>query len=340
MVFRTFLVAVMAWLVMTATPGVAQTQGAPEVLAQPQRYRIFVFGDKMATGLLAGLWRVLKGNAQYIAYGRLREGSGLARPRYYDWRRAIPKVLDSKPVDIGIILLGANDARNMRVGGKTLLFGSPEWKAAYEQRVADIIEAFKSRNIALFWIGLPPVADAGRNEALKYISGIFRDKAAASGVQFVDIYKAFAGENGGYTDSGFDVSGKFTRLRSRDGVHFIKAGNTRLASLVMDAVRKGVKTRPEPSAAEAAAEPDIDLEGLPLFGRATPQGGAEIVAAKELPGKDHAFAASGVPGAAVVSSLPGQRASVKPGTAAAKLFIDGIWPDVRKGRVDDFSLPQ
>ncbi len=338
MVFRTIFVAVMAWLVMTATPGVAQTQGAPDVQAQPQRYRIFVFGDKMATGLLAGLWRVLKGNPQYIAYGRVNEGSGLARPRYYDWRRAIPKVLDSKPVDMGIILLGANDARNMRVGGKTLLFGSPEWKAAYEQRVADIIEAFRSRNIALFWIGLPPVADPGRNEALKYISGIFRDKAAASGVRFVDIYKAFADENGGYTDSGFDVSGRFTRLRSRDGVHFIKAGNTRLASLVMEAVRKGMPKQDEAPPAQVEAAPKIDLDGLPVFGRATPQGGTETVAARELPGRHYAYAAGG--DAPLAPALPGQRASVKPGTAAAKLFIDGIWPKARKGRVDDFSLPQ
>ena len=319
-------------------------------IAQPQeRYRVFVFGDKMATGLLAGLWRVLKDQPKFIARGRLREGSGLARPGFYDWTRTIPKVLDSNPVDIAIVMMGANDARDMRIGGKTVLFGSDEWKAAYGGRVAAVMDAFKARNVALYWVGLPPVRDEGRNEALKFISGIIRGKAKEAGVRFIDIYQDFATPEGGYTENGFGVDGKLTRLRARNGVQFIKPGNTKLASIVMDVIRKDADVaegRADEASAEAPrAEPapeKVDENAMPLFGRETPLGGAELVKADDLPDRNAVFLA-GTQGAAAADSaahLSRLRHSAPKDSPAGRLFATGLWPPARKGRIDDFSPAQ
>jgi len=337
--FRGLAAALSILAALLAAPLASRAQTGQEVPVQPERRHVFVFGDKMATGLLAGLWRVLKDNPNYIARGRMYEGSGLARPRYYDWRRAIPKVLGSKPVDIGIILLGANDARNMRVNGKTLLFGSPEWRVAYAQRVDDIVNIFREKGIPLFWVGLPPVADAGRNEALKYINAIFRERTKVSGVRFVDIYKAFSTNSGGYTDKGPDIHGRQTRLRARNGVQFIKAGNTRLAAIVVAALGEGLPEK-DNEAAPDAAKPD--LTSLPQFGYAMPSGEAGLVRAQLLPDRNSIFPAAPVRQneAAAAARQAHARHAVKPGTAAARLFSSGEWPRSRKGRIDDFSPPR
>ncbi len=313
-----------------------------------ERYRIFVFGDKMATGLLAGLWRVLKGDDRFVARGRLREGSGLVRPRFHDWPRTIAGVLENQPLDIAIIMLGANDARDFRVAGRKLLFGSDAWKSEYASRVRQIMKMICNRNIALYWVGLPPVRNEGRNEALKFITDIIHSEARAAGVRFIDIYRAFASAEGGYAEEGPDVRGLITRLRSRDGIHFIRPGNTKLARVVMDVVLKDVEAaRRLATIDEGTRNTDgkadrQDMAGLPLFAMPRPDGGAEIIPASELPDMDGIVLAPGTEGetADIAMRMYRLRSQVTRDTPAARLFGDGWWPAPMPGRSDDFSLPE
>ncbi len=325
-----------------------QAQARCALPQNQERYRIFVFGDKMATGLLAGLWRVLKNDDRFVARGRLREGSGLVRPRFHDWPRTIAGVLENQPLDIAIIMLGANDARDFRVAGRKLLFGSDAWKSEYASRVRQIMKMICDRNIALYWVGLPPVRDEGRNEALKFITDIIRAEARAAGVRFIDIYRAFATPEGGYAEEGPDVRGLVTRLRSRDGIHFIRPGNTKLARLVMDAVLKDVEAAKRLATTEeggrtAGGKADRqDMAGLPLFATPRPDGGAEIVPAAELPDMDGIVLSAGMEGetADIAMRMYRLRSQVARGTPAARLFGEGWWPAPMPGRSDDFSLPE
>ncbi len=320
-------------------------QAAPYIPQAQDRYRIMVFGDRMATGLLAGLWRVLKGDDRFEARGRLREATGLSRPRLLDWNRVIPSTLDSRPVDIGIVMLGANDARDIIVNGQVLRFGSPEWRAEYARRWDMLIGHFKKRGIPLYIVGLPPVRPPALNQALKRIDSIIRERAAAHGVRHIETYREFADENGGYAENGFDVNGHFTRLRARNGIQFIRPGNTKLANLVatviirdVEATRRGeseettaaVPVQPQPGAGIAASE-------HPVVGRATPQGGIETVPLDRLPEENATVIA--VMEDADAFSLQRARHNVAEDTAAATLFETGQWPVPPAGRVDDFRLP-
>ena len=338
-------------LALTAPQG----QGADAAGYIPQaqeRYRIYVFGDKMATGLLAGLWRVLKSQPKFVARGRLREGSGLARPKYYNWARVAAGTLQSNQVDIAIVMLGANDARDLLTKEGKLLFGSPEWKWAYAERARALMETFRSGQAALYWVGLPPVRDPGRNEAMKFITAALKAQAKAAGVRFVDIYRDFATEEGGYVENGFDVDGKMTRLRARNGIQFIKAGNTKLASLVMEAIRKDVdaaegapasapETASAPTAEDAPEKVKVDTGAMPVFGRGTPEGGVETVRAEDLPDRNAAYLdrAGGSFAEGGAAQLARLKRTAAPGGAAQKLFRDGVWPTPPAGRVDDFSVP-
>ncbi len=340
----------LATLMLLFGPALLSQQAQARCTLPPdqERYRIFVFGDKMATGLLAGLWRVLKGDDRFVARGRLREGSGLVRPRFHDWPRTIAGVLENQPLDIAIIMLGANDARDFRVAGRKLLFGSDAWKSEYASRVRQIMKMICERNIALYWVGLPPVRNEGRNEALKFITDIIRSEARAAGVRFIDIYRTFATPEGGYTEEGPDVRGLVTRLRSRDGIHFIRPGNTKLARVVMDVVLKDVEaarrlaTTDESNRATGGKTDRQDMAGLPLFAMPKPDGRAEIVPAAELPDMDGIVLSPGTEGetADIAMRMYRLRSQVASGTPAARLFGEGWWPAPMPGRSDDFSVPE
>ncbi|HHN72936.1 MAG TPA: DUF459 domain-containing protein [Thermopetrobacter sp.] len=330
---RRLLMAVVALLLLAAPGGAAVAGYIPQA---QERYRVMVFGDRMATGLLAGLWRVLKGDERFEARGRLREGTGLARPRLLDWVRTVASTLDSRPVDIGIVMLGANDARDIVEGERRLAFGTERWRAAYAARWDALIAQFRSRKVALYIVGLPPVRDPQLDAALRQVSAVIRDRARAAGVRYIDIRGEFSDENGHYTDSGFDVSGTFRRLRARNGIQFIRPGNTKLASLVADVMLKDVAAVEK--GGDAKTPPvDAEMAERPLVGRETPQGGAYVVPADMLP-EENATVLAVTDGGKRFSQARAARA-VAPGSAAASLLNEGKWPKPRASRSDDFRLP-
>ena len=327
----------------TSAPSASGNVPQPYIRYPKERYRLFVFGDKMATGLLAGLWRVLKNDARFVAKGRFNAGSGLVRLSYYDWQRAISQVLESRPVDIGVVMLGINDARDIFIAGQRIPFGSEEWKRIYAARVDNIMETFRNAGVALYWVGLPPVRDAQLNAAARLITEVIRARAAANGVRFIDIYDKFAGPDGAFAENGPDINGQIVRLRARNGIHFIRPGNTKLAALVMEVIRRDVEQAAQaPADGALAALPGAGVASdKPFVGRAAPDGAPLYESPASLPGADTVYLARNLSGAqrAARDTLQVLRRSAAPDSAADKLFRTGLWPDAPPARVDNFSAP-
>ena len=82
------------------------------------------------------------------------------------------------------------------------------------ETVDRIIGLLKQREIAIYWAGIPPLASRAHDKAVKYISGLHKQRAELAGVRFVETRSHFSNDDGSYTDKGFDVSGRFRRLRS------------------------------------------------------------------------------------------------------------------------------
>ncbi len=331
----------------TAAVDAGQTDGygiaQPYIRSPKERYRLFVFGDKMATGLLAGLWRVLENNPRFVARGRFNAGSGLVRLRYYDWQRAIAQVLDSRPVDIGVVMLGVNDVRDIVAGGRRIPFGSEEWKRIYATRLDAIIETFRNAGVALYLVGLPPVREARLDAGVRLVDELIRQRARASGVRYIGIRKHFAGPDGGFVENGADINGAITRLRARNGVHFIKAGNTVLAKLVMDVIGKDVERAVALPAPQAMGVGGADAGGSdkPFVGRAGPGGEPVYESPASLPGTDTVYLAR-TPSSAEVAAhdtLEMLRRSTAADSPAGNLFRQGLWAAAAPGWVDDFSAP-
>lgn len=315
--------------------------GVADALEQKASYRILVIGDVLAAGLGAGLTRVIADQpGRFAVEMRFKEDSGLARPEIYDWEAALPKILEANQFDIAAVMIGANDVQVIREAGVSLPFDSADWKAAYSARVDRLIAPLKSAGIAIYWVGLPPMTPESYDQSIRAIAGLQQQRAGARGSRIVDTRTAFGGAGGRFIENGPDESGIIRRLRNRDGIRFMKSGNTVLARLVLSAIEQDL-TGAGPPVGEAV--PEAKVSKGPAFGQAAPVGTGNVLhpdaptAAELLAANADNSDDDGVKPA----SLPAEpRPAPQPGSSAESLFKSGLWPAPVKGRFDDVrALP-
>jgi uncharacterized protein len=297
-------------------------------------YQIFVLGDSLAAGLWSGVSRSIDGDMRISLNGRYKEDSGLSRPEYYDWNGALPKILASNKIDIAIVMLGSNDAQPIRDGAMRYAFDTQEWRGAYVKQVDELMASLKAAGAAVYWMEMPPMQADKYDESMKIVAGIHKERAAAAGIRFVETRVALL-DNGRYSDSGFDDTGEFVRLRSRDGVHFLKEGNNKLGSLVMAAINKDIEV-----AVAAAPPPAATTESQPVPGFGQPSAESPEAApglnGPVLPSQAKSDYAGALP-APNDSAMAQLARTTKPGTDASRLFSRGEAVTARPGRFDDFT---
>jgi uncharacterized protein len=210
---------------------------SPAPAAQPgQVYQILVVGDNLAGGLGAGLSRLGETGKPVVVTNRFNEVSGLARPDFYDWPQALVKITEGRNFDTAVIMIGANDRREFRSSAGRFAFNTPEWKQAYSAQIDALVNVLKARQISVYWVGLPPMADAAYDADVSTINTVAKERADALGITYVDIRADFLNPDGTYTDRGLDETGVSRKMRSRDGITFYKTGNTKMAQLVLTAI--------------------------------------------------------------------------------------------------------
>lgn len=318
--------------------------GAGQNTPPSQGHSVFIIGDALAGGLWAGTARVGAEFPEFVVNGRFKEDSGLARPEIYDWGQAVPKILERHRIDIAVVLIGSNDGQNIRTSSGRVQFGSPEWVTAYEEAVDEVMQAFKEHDVKVYWVSLPPMRAEKHHEAVKSIAELQRRRAAANGVKYIDISSQFSNPDGSFAQSGFGIDGRFVRLRSLDGITFIKSGNDKLAKLVLEAIRADLGLAPPGTAPAVVAESPTaeETSNMPLFGQSLADGGERSLKAAELPPPQPSLEAGQVAefGASSGSDAAGQQKNApSPGSAAAALFTTGKWPAPKPGRIDDFRWP-
>jgi hypothetical protein len=316
-----------------------QPEKAPYFAAR-ELYQVFVLGDSLAAGLWSGVSRTIEGDLRISLNGRYKEDSGLSRPEYYDWNGALPKILASNKIDIAIVMLGSNDAQPIRDGGMRYAFDTKEWRTTYIRQVDELMASLKAGGAAVYWMEMPPMEAQKYDASMKIIAGIHKERAEAVGIRFVETRPELL-DNGRYSDMGFDETGEFIRLRSRDGVHFLKEGNNKLASLVMAAINKDIEeavAATPPPAPEVSATDSQPAMGFDQPSDALPDADP-ILSGLEQPSE----AKSDYAGALPTPSDPAMAQlarTAKVGTDASRLFSRGEAITARPGRFDDFTPVQ
>jgi hypothetical protein len=335
-----FLALVLPAALAQAQDRQQQQSAANRYLPVKPTYGIFVFGDGLAGGLQAGMARLTEQNDRFRVDGRFKEDSGLARPEIYDWNEAIPKIFRSNEIDIVVMFAGMNDVQNIKDQNFRYAFGAPEWTTAYAARLDQLLTTLKQTGAAVYWVGLPPMESEDYDKSIAAIAAVQKQRVEAAGVRYIDIKPAFSDGAGKYVERGPDDTGEVRRLRDRDGIHFMRVGNNKLASLVLAAITKDVEGAPPPTAATPSGDGEAATKAPgsgPSFGQDAAEGVAGVVRTQPAPGTAAADQPVGpaAPNAEVIA-----KSGFAQGSAAHELFVKGVPPKPVDGRFDDFSYSE
>lgn len=197
------------------------------------RLRIGVFGDSMADGLWTGLYREMRGLPGVTVTKFSEVSTGLSRYDYVDIQAKTARQIAEEPVDVAVILFGTNDAQGISLDGVIHDFGTEGWKAAYAKRVDDLVTLLRSRNVAVYWVGLPTMKRASFDAKMTLINEVVSARMQALGVPYLEtesITRNAEGEYDAYLpESG---TGRQRLMRANDGIHMSMAGYLRITEPV------------------------------------------------------------------------------------------------------------
>jgi hypothetical protein len=191
-----------------------------------QRLRVVIVGDSLAAGMGYFAGRVFKPSlVRVLRQGRI--STGLARPDYFDWNRAMGQIVRSYAPDLVIVLLGENDRQDLRseAGRIASPFGPPQWVRDYQGRVEGFMRIATSGGARVMWVGLPSVRDPERSPFSNRANTVYAAAAAEVGdVEFFDPRDLFD-PRGHYTPFYRDGT-RLVEVRADDGLHFTPDGYT------------------------------------------------------------------------------------------------------------------
>jgi hypothetical protein len=320
-------------------------------------HHVLVIGDTLAGQIAEGLEDSLGDRADVAVVNKAKADSGLVRTDFYDWPKATGELLaaDAK-VMVGVIILGPNDRQVIREGEITHEPLSERWLQLYKARIEAVATAFGTRRVPLIWVGAPPMQNARLSTDLTTLNDLFRKGAEAASGQFVDLWEAYVDTENRYTAMGPDVNGQIARLRLGDGVHFTKAGARKAAHFVDIVIRRILEKTPTqnvialPITPETGAPsaPDLQPGGVErlidrmVSGLPTDLGLVPVIPQRPLAGPilplTGAVAAGG--DTALIASIQEARGRGDVAAGLDRVFGQGIAPEPRPGRADDFRWPR
>jgi hypothetical protein len=201
--------------------------------------RIWVVGDSLTEQLGPTLRGLMADTGVAAAEHELHYSSGLSRTDFFDWPARLNALEEASDPDVWVVMFGANDAQSIRVGGRYLEFGTPEWDAEYRRRVAHVMTDLSDDAQQMIWVGQPVMRAAGFGQRMAHLDNLYRSEAASHpNVTFLDTWELFAGPDGAYSAYLPGPDGRATLMRLSDGIHLTRSGGERLATRVFDLINQ------------------------------------------------------------------------------------------------------
>ncbi len=196
--------------------------------------RVGVFGDSMADGLWAGLYRELRDTPGVTVTKFSEVSTGLSRYDYVDIQAKTERQISEQPVDVAVIMFGTNDTQGISIDGRVHAFGAEDWKATYGQRIDDLVTMLRARDVAVYWVGLPRMKRDSFDQKITIINGVVATRMAALNVPFIPTIAETSTAAGAYDAYLLDPeSGQRQLMRANDGIHMSMAGYLRLSGPVV-----------------------------------------------------------------------------------------------------------
>ncbi len=205
-------------------------------------------------------------------------------------------------------------------------FRSEKWVELYSKRIDETIAALKSKNVPVFWVGLPPIRGTRASSDAVFLNDLYRSRAEKAGITYIDVWDGFVDESGRFVTQGPDFEGQIRRLRTADGVYFTQAGARKLAHYVERELQRAMVTRATPVALPAPDEPvqqaPVSRPGAPM---ARPLAGP-VVPLSDAGSSDELLGGSGT-----------RRTPTD--AVANRVLVHGEPVAAPAGRSDDFAWP-
>lgn len=207
--------------------------------------RIGVFGDSLADGIWAGLYRTLYNNERFEVARHTEVSSGLARTDFHDWEVELEAVLAAETIDVAVLCLGLNDNQPVYFDGRRQFeFGSEEWNEVYRGRVDALLRRLAEAGIPTFWVGLPTVRSASFGEQMAHLNTIYESQALVAGATFVPTLELTGDADGAYSAYLDDEDGRSRLMRANDGVHFTGRGYELIAKALLAVMHQKLPNLP------------------------------------------------------------------------------------------------
>ncbi len=213
-----------------------------------------VFGDSLADGLWAGLYRQMH-DAKHVDVIKFSQvATGLTRYDYVDIQQKTEGQLAKQRVDVAVILFGTNDQQGIVEGGQVFPFGTPGWREIYARRIGALVATLRRQGATVYWVGLPKMRADGFDKRAQTLNALYQERMGALGVRFIPTDGATEDTHGAYAaylPTG--PSGRMTLMRAGDGMHMSMAGYLRIAEPVTSSIRADL-TQHAGGAVSAAAD--------------------------------------------------------------------------------------
>lgn len=198
--------------------------------------QIFFAGDSMMQGVAPHVQQYLQKTHGIKSVNLSKQSTGLAYPQFFNWPKTIEDTLASNPnIKILAVFLGPNDPWDMpdlKNGGK-VKFQTPEWEAAYRDRMQGILDSAKNHGVKVIWITPPNMKKNKLNEQMVYINDVMKKELDEHGILTIDSRPLLGGVNNVYSDY-LVKDGESIKMRSGDGIHFTVKGQKIVAQALQD----------------------------------------------------------------------------------------------------------
>lgn len=296
----------------------------PAVEKAEDARRILVIGDFLAGSLSDGLAAAYAENADMLVIDRANGSSGLVRDDFYDWPGNIATILDAEKPAAVVVMIGSNDRQQMIVGGNREQPGGEAWTGEYERRAKALAKAVRDRKLPLLWVSALPFKSPAMSSDMVAFNDIYRRVATDAGGEFIDVWDGFVDESGSFATNGPDMNGQPAQLRGSDGINVTRPGRRKIAFYLEKPLARLLGL--DETGAPTGLSPELD-------GAAGPETTDPAKVDRTAPFAIDDF------GAEAGSALLGAKvipASGEATTPAERLAREGVAPEARPGRADDF----
>jgi uncharacterized protein len=205
--------------------------------------RLWVGGDSMAQVFGQSLVAASEATGLVDPTLHYEMASGLTRPDYYDWPRALAADVAAADPEVVVLVVGTNDGQGIVLADGTPVpqVDDPRWAGEYRRRVGALMDQVRADERMVVWVGQPPMREPGYGARLAIMNDIYATEAASRPwVTFVDAALVLGDPAGAYTDARPDASGALVGVRQDDGIHLTPAGGDLLAAQVLAVIEAQV----------------------------------------------------------------------------------------------------